>query len=232
MSRRAFTLVEILVVIGLIAILSAILFPVFAQVRKNARSVACVSNFRQIGLAISMYAGDFDDHYPNGTDDGRVISCGKPFYSQESDLKTLKKSIYSLLKSYTSNNSYIWRCPQDTGIARGGVCYDANNTIIESNTVENKSLFQGRGNSYFYRVELGYRGIQYPASGYNSARPRTEIGSAKTGILIDAGPFWHGDQEFQGERQNVLFADGHVKTETSTITAWLWPLTENEIVAD
>ncbi len=59
-SRRAFTLIELLVVIAIIAILAAILFPVFAQVREKARSIDCLSNLRQIGLAAGMYFADHD----------------------------------------------------------------------------------------------------------------------------------------------------------------------------
>ena len=66
MKRRAFTLIELLVVIAIIAILAAILFPVFAQAREAARSTACLSNLKQIGLGIHMYAGDYDEQFPDG----------------------------------------------------------------------------------------------------------------------------------------------------------------------
>ncbi len=60
-KRKAFTLIELLVVIAIIAILAAILFPVFAQARAKARQVACLSNTKQMGLAIMMYAQDYDE---------------------------------------------------------------------------------------------------------------------------------------------------------------------------
>jgi prepilin-type N-terminal cleavage/methylation domain-containing protein len=60
----AFTLIELLVVIAIIAILAAILFPVFAQARAKARQAACLSNTKQIGNALMMYAQDYDETLP------------------------------------------------------------------------------------------------------------------------------------------------------------------------
>ncbi|HLK15966.1 MAG TPA: prepilin-type N-terminal cleavage/methylation domain-containing protein [Fimbriimonadaceae bacterium] len=79
-SRRAFTLIELLVVIAIIAILAAILFPVFAQAKKQAKGAADLSNVKQEGLALLMYANDVDDLYPwglcaNWYPDGWVTIC-------------------------------------------------------------------------------------------------------------------------------------------------------------
>lgn len=64
MSRRGFTLIELLVVIAIIAILAAILFPVFARAREKARQTSCLSNVKQFGLAVEMYLSDYDERYP------------------------------------------------------------------------------------------------------------------------------------------------------------------------
>ncbi len=64
--KRGFTLIELLVVIAIIAILAAILFPVFAKAREKARQTSCLSNLRQIGTAILSYAQDNDEQYPFG----------------------------------------------------------------------------------------------------------------------------------------------------------------------
>ena len=69
MQRKAFTLIELLVVIAIIAILAAILFPVFAQAKAAAKSTSDLSNVKQLGLGIVMYAGDADDNLPMGMDD-------------------------------------------------------------------------------------------------------------------------------------------------------------------
>lgn len=75
-GKRAFTLIEILVVIALITILAEILFPVFAQARDKARQATCLSNLKQVGAGIMLYAQDYDEQYPYNyhySADGRML---------------------------------------------------------------------------------------------------------------------------------------------------------------
>jgi prepilin-type N-terminal cleavage/methylation domain-containing protein len=99
-GRRAFTLIELLVVIAIIAILAAILFPVFAQAREKARQAACFSNCKQLGLAYLMYAQDYDESI--------VPACNaKAGY----DLKNDPRAWYDgLLEPYVKSLS-VFHCP-------------------------------------------------------------------------------------------------------------------------
>jgi prepilin-type N-terminal cleavage/methylation domain-containing protein len=88
MRRFAFTLIELLVVIAIIAILAAILFPVFAQAKAAAKTTSTLSNLKQLGTAVHMYAGDYDDRTPGAFQCGYVtndIWCGADWWSYQSD---------------------------------------------------------------------------------------------------------------------------------------------------
>ena len=106
---RGFTLIELLVVIAIIAILAAILFPVFARAREKARQTACLSNLKQIGLAALMYAQDFDEKFPSG----RVCNwaSGGPYGSHQQVLMPYVKNMQMFecpsLLCYTETNPVI-----------------------------------------------------------------------------------------------------------------------------
>lgn len=104
-QHRGFTLIELLVVIAIIAILAAILFPVFAQARAKARQIACLSNSRQLGTAQAMYAQDYDETLPLAT---YWPWCG---YTTPSDYRIPKWM--DMLLPYVKNNQ-IFTCPDFT----------------------------------------------------------------------------------------------------------------------
>jgi prepilin-type N-terminal cleavage/methylation domain-containing protein/prepilin-type processing-associated H-X9-DG protein len=81
--RRGFTLIELLVVIAIIAILAAILFPVFAKAREKARQTSCASNEKQLSLAILMYCQDYDEKYPAVYDDGLGYPVGRLIWADK-----------------------------------------------------------------------------------------------------------------------------------------------------
>lgn len=82
--RRGFTLIELLVVIAIIAILAAILFPVFAQARDMARSAACLSNLKQLGSALMMYTQDYDETFHKGS---RMSSPGEYGFGRHTNIR-------------------------------------------------------------------------------------------------------------------------------------------------
>jgi prepilin-type N-terminal cleavage/methylation domain-containing protein/prepilin-type processing-associated H-X9-DG protein len=105
-SRKGFTLIELLVVIAIIAILAAILFPVFAQAREKARAVSCLSNTKQLGLGIMMYVQDYDETYPLAAFWNTSTPFAANFYLWSSQ---------RCLQPYIKNTD-IYKCPDDSGI--------------------------------------------------------------------------------------------------------------------
>ncbi len=107
-ARRGFTLIELLVVIAIIAILAAILFPVFAQAREKARAITCTSNLKQIGLGLLQYSQDNDENMPNhyfGT------YSGGDSYSDSSPNWCHKWM--DVIQPYTKNTA-IFNCPDQS----------------------------------------------------------------------------------------------------------------------
>ncbi|MCW3095746.1 MAG: prepilin-type N-terminal cleavage/methylation domain [Chthonomonadaceae bacterium] len=125
--KHAFTLIELLVVIAIIAILAAILFPVFAQAREKARGVSCLSNLKQIGTGFMMYTQDYDENlcppfigavganaqtwdrlmqpYVKST---QLMECPSDAYSPHVDVKNNKIVAGNLVRSYTVPSQLGW----------------------------------------------------------------------------------------------------------------------------
>lgn len=103
--KRAFTLIELLVVIAIIAILAAILFPVFAQAKEAAKKTACLSNMKQLGLGFQLYLGDNDD---------KVFYRSGSAFSRSGNIPTTNSNRWwNLLIPYLKNKD-IYRCPSDS----------------------------------------------------------------------------------------------------------------------
>jgi len=107
---RGFTLIELLVVIAIIAILAAILFPVFARARAKARQTSCLSNVRQIATAAISYAQDYEECLP--TLDNAEFGTGYPNWGDPGTDPTVPDGMWSgCLMPYMKNNQ-IWSCPE------------------------------------------------------------------------------------------------------------------------
>src|ERR1043166_3580072 len=108
-SRRGFTLIELLVVIAIIAILAAILFPVFAQAREAARKTTCLSNLKQLGLGLMMYSQDYDEQ----------ATPWNLRYNNKNQYDQFGVSLCwdRLIMPYIKNNGVL-ACPSDSGSTR------------------------------------------------------------------------------------------------------------------
>ena len=201
-GRMGFTLIELLVVIAIIAILAAILFPVFAQARESARTSSCLSNMKQIGTATMMYMQDHDETYPDQRDakgrlqDGVYVAAAVP-------KKPQGQNFYDALNPYIRGER-IWLCPS----ALDNV-YDRTE----------KSILSYHYNGYFCGTAAA--AVNNPANTllfkesykYHWARawlrPMEGYGGSRKGDLIGAHCYYSGNLHRNGSV--ILFADGHVK---------------------
>jgi len=219
-TSQAFTLIELLVVIAIIAVLTAILLPVFFSVRGKARQTVCVSNMRQIGLAISLYAQDADDLYPYGNDPSDMnthpnIWLNSPYYNQVFTMLPLR----DILHPYIQTND-LWHCPSDSGYTELDVsAYDGFGIPLDARP----TAFQAFGTSYLYRTEIALLHTPYGALvAYDSAGTAHE--ASKVNVLMDGNGSWHGGYLVSQKRYNELMGDGHVVNQNIAQYGETWKL--------
>ncbi|HEX5324232.1 MAG TPA: type II secretion system protein [Capsulimonadaceae bacterium] len=206
-----FTLIEILVVIGIISLLAALLFPVFMSARANARRSVCLSNMHQIGGAIMLYAQDYDELYPYGADPSDQHSDPNIWPPQYQPTVMAMPQLNDVLASYVKCPT-VWRCPGDIG-------FDHMDTWGESyvNLYARPTMFDAFGMSYLYRTQIAllHKTVS-DLTGYDPIPSCAEHGASEVNVLMDGNGSWHGlGQDMPDKRYNVLMGDDHVVSQNA-----------------
>lgn len=220
---RGFTLIEILVVVAIISVLAAILFPVFARARENARRAACLSNMKQLGLGIMQYAQDFDESFPyhgnttsgfNGYD-----SAANAYYfatNAQAGRPNCLGSLFPYVRSWE-----IYRCPSVSlayapAAANGYEVNGINDTTYYGNAVAFPSPPESvrRLASISRTAELII--MQETGTRFGAAimRPARYPAGYLQWHLVEAtfnGPVQETCSNNHFEGGNLLYADGHAR---------------------
>jgi prepilin-type N-terminal cleavage/methylation domain-containing protein/prepilin-type processing-associated H-X9-DG protein len=224
--RRGFTLIELLVVIAIIAILAAILFPVFAQAREKARQTTCTANLKQIGNALAMYTQDYDEMYP--INDGAGNRPGT-LWTQPPDARGVatvaRMGVWATtLQPYVKTYAIYAcpSCPMDTtrfsaalnpGYPETPISYTYNGQLARSGlaTIEAParciSFWEGWGkislrNYAGANPTLSITGPPHPI--YDQVNCQMYVAASKANPQVPS--YW-----IHGQGANYLFCDGHVK---------------------
>lgn len=246
--HRGFTLIELLVVVAIIAILAAILFPVFAKAREKARQISCASNMRQIGIALMMYLEDNDEVYPEehphclnpavgnapaGDYDGglETVDYGSPF-------QKIMPYVAGGTNSDGSLNEQLFVCPDDSdphGLKLGTACtstapapgitsYMINAYFLfglsEAKIEEpSNTIYIAERNSKFCDVHVHpWLGEVFDSAGNTGA----VMGNTPVPACDSSNPSLDGAFAIASTRHtggsNYTFADGHVKWEMYAAT--------------
>jgi prepilin-type N-terminal cleavage/methylation domain-containing protein len=226
MRRKGFTLVELLVVVAIIVILAAILYPVFAATRRAANNATCLSNLKQIGLGVQMYAQDYDESFPAAcTQADRVIGKAQPNWP------TPTPYLWEVVKPYIKNDA-IWRCPGDIGWysqTRTGVM------IVDFRP----NTYTKTGSSYTYNTDLVWddQTNQWAPMTISQIQKPTE-----TFMVAEPTGYWHNaiqappppertaatDTRDSTYRQNMVCVDGHAKAFGFSQIKVLWSRSRSE----
>jgi prepilin-type N-terminal cleavage/methylation domain-containing protein/prepilin-type processing-associated H-X9-DG protein len=222
-QKSAFTLIELLVVIAIIAILAAILFPVFAQAREKARSISCLSNQKQMGLALLMYAQDYDDGMPTWSEFYACLAlvgtgCGTDAPDRYWDAKLLPyvKSGTPPTVSTTVAGG-IWKCPSAPSLTKrsysvsSGFIYDTDSNSPGSYRYLNDAEVANASNTVFV-ADGGFDGrTRFNYTYYSPAG--SGLGNGYYYKFI-AGGGNNGDTDSayrHSDGANYVFVDGHAK---------------------
>jgi len=202
--RCGFTLIELLVVIAIIAILAAIMFPVFARARENAKRASCWSNLRQLGLGLRMYSQDYDELFPIGTDATQWSYFFNPKLA-------FVQATYPYVKSRA-----LYCCPSAEGYAAQGAA-DANAaTRAWALGLRNTDANWAAGNiAYYYYSFLVNCTSSGPGNNFQ-ARVLSEICETPSETWLMSDPFrtgfgWFPHAYNHARGLHVLYLDGHVK---------------------
>lgn len=214
-NKDAFTLIELLVVIAIIAILAAILFPVFSRARENARKASCQSQLKQIGLGVIQYMSDYDSRYP---------------YLGGASTNSLHPIIEPYIKS-----DQVWFCPSQKPLNTTALStYGINGYAIDGgNTLRGGTPFNRGSVDNHTDTNVGHDTIMLfcakgpTKNGYCNNDTGCRTGTS-AGFNVDPTTGWEigsvgaADQKFMDENNsrgtlqhngttNILYADGHVK---------------------
>ncbi len=216
--NRGFTLIELLVVIAIIAILAAILFPVFAQARAKARAISCLSNVKQVGTAFHMYTQDYDEITPSMwggqgacTSANGYAGCSWEWWFGLNPYIKSVTMLYCTERNDGSAGSYN-AYGQSLGVQRyAGYGYNWGPIGWRGGGLLGTQLRNAAGRTYLEGRNLA--AIQYPASmfafGDTYDTPRMTVG------IGFAGDTWTGTNNSSlrhtGGMFNYAFVDGHAK---------------------
>jgi prepilin-type N-terminal cleavage/methylation domain-containing protein len=217
-SKQAFTLIELLVVIAVIALLAAILFPVFAQAREKARQSVCLSNLKQIGAAMLIYAEDYDGRYPGGPDGRAYLWVPGPKGSWDKMPTACcgdvaQGNVPFRLLPYLKNER-VFLCPSDpNGDRQSGGGTQWNPAIARYTYEGNLGLSQGWSWPTYPNGKLSVSGT--PVSLAAVSRPALLTIAGDDGVA-------NRSRIVPGEaRWNACYADGHAKF--TRLLDWLPP---------